>query len=61
MVRSPIHADPQAAGLEQRLSQAETTLAALTPPRGRGKRPITEEATLVAAIDHVLKAQRVEG
>ncbi len=34
---------------------------ALTPPRGRGKRPITDEATLVAAIDGVLTAHRVDG
>src|SRR5262245_21547192 len=51
VVRSPMHADQQAAGLEKRLSHAETKLAALTPPRGRGKRQITDEATLVAAIE----------
>src|SRR6516162_6893828 len=61
VVRSPIPADPQAAGVEQRLSHAETTLAALTPPRGRGKRHITEEATLVAAMARVLTAHRVDG
>src|SRR5437899_5953299 len=56
-----MHATQQAAGLETRLAHAEKQLAALTPPRGRGKRQITEEATLVEAIDHVLKAQRGEG
>jgi transposase len=61
VVRSPMHATQQAAGLEQRLSHAETQLTALTPPRGRGKRQITDEATLVAAIDRVLTAHRVEG
>ena len=61
VVRSPVHAARQVAGLETRLAHAEQQLAALTPPRGRGKRQITEEATLVEAIDHVLKAQRVEG
>ena len=30
------------------------------PPRGRGKRQITDEATLVAAIDLVLKEHRVD-
>jgi transposase len=40
---------------------AEQKLAALTPPRGRGKRQITDQATLLAAIDSVLKAHRVEG
>jgi hypothetical protein len=61
VVRSPLQAHHQAAGLDKRLRHAETALAALTPPRGRGKRQITEEATLVEAIDRVLKAHRVEG
>ena len=61
VVRSPMHANHQAAGLEKRLSHAETTLTALTPPRGRGKRHITDEATLVEAIDLVLTAHRVDG
>src|SRR5215510_3128465 len=61
VMRSPMHADQQAAGLEKRLCHAETKLAALTPPRGRGKRQMTDEATLLAAIDRVLKEQRVEG
>jgi len=61
VVRSPLHATHQAAGLDKRLRHAETALAALTPPRGRGKRQITDEALLVEAIDLVLKAHRVEG
>jgi len=61
VVRSPLHAHQQAAGLEKRLRHAETQLTALTPPRGRGKRQITDEATLVEAIDRVLQAQRVDG
>jgi transposase len=61
VVRSPMHATQQAAGLEKRLRQAETHLTALTPPRGRGKRQITDEATLVEAIALVLTAHRVEG
>src|SRR5438034_10978947 len=44
-----------------RLSQAEQTLAALTPPRGRDKRQITDEVALAEAIDKVLKAHRVAG
>jgi hypothetical protein len=60
-VRSPRPATHQAAGLEKRLRQAETTLAALTPARGRGKRHITEEAPRVEAIALVLTAHRVEG
>jgi transposase len=61
VVRSPLHANQQAAGLEKRLRHAEIQLAALTPPRGRGKRQITDEATLVEAIDSILTDQRVEG
>ena len=61
VVRSPMHADQQAGGLEKRLCHAETKLAALTPPRGRGKRQITDEATLLAAIDLVLTEHRVDG
>ena len=61
VVRSPMHADQQAAGLAKRLCHAETTLAALTPPRGRGKRHITDEATLVEAIALVLTEHRVDG
>src|SRR6266536_81236 len=61
VVRSLMHAAQQAAGLEKRLCQAETKLAALTPPRGRGKRQITDEATLMEAIALVLKEHRVEG
>jgi transposase len=61
VMRSPRHAAQQAAGLAIRLSQAEKTLAALTPPRGRGKRQITDEVALVEAIDKVLKVYRVSG
>jgi len=61
VVRSPMHATHQAAGLEKRLRHAETQLTALTPPRGRGKRQITDEATLVEAIALVLTAHRVDG
>src|SRR5919108_4097311 len=61
VMRSPMHAEQQAMGLEKRLCHAETQLAALTPPRGRGKRQMTDEATLVAAIDRVLTAHRVDG
>jgi transposase len=61
VVRSPIQATQQAAGLETRLCHAEAQLTALTPPRGRGKRQITDEAKLKEAIDHVLTAHRVDG
>jgi len=61
VVRSPMHATQQVAGLATRLRHAETQLAALTPPRGRGKRQITDEATLVGAINRVLTEHRVDG
>src|SRR6266705_3127735 len=61
ILRSPLPAQQQAVGLEARLGYAEKNLAALTPPRGRGKRQITDEATLVEAIDTVLKDHRVHG
>ena len=61
IVRSPMHAAQQAAGLEKRLGHAETQLATRTPPRGRGKRQITDEATLLGAIDLVVKEHRVDG
>jgi len=61
VVRSPMHATQQAAGLDKRLRHAETQLTALTPPRGRGHRHITDEATLVEAMPRVLTAHRVEG
>jgi transposase len=61
VVRSPLHATQQAAGLAKRLHHAETALTALTPPRGRGKRQITDEATLVEAIARVLTEHRVDG
>src|SRR4029434_2543771 len=38
-----------------------TALMALTPPRGRGKRQITDEATLLEAIARVFTEHRVEG
>ena len=61
VLRSPMHAQQQAAGLETRLSHAEQKLATLTPPRGRGKRQITDEAPLVTAIDPIRTDQRVHG
>lgn len=61
VVHSPVHAEQQAAGLEKRLTHAQEQLRQLTPPRGRGKRQITDEAVLLEAIDKVLKQHRVEG
>jgi len=61
VLRSPLHAAQQTAGLEKRLATAAKKLAALTPARGRGKRQMTDEGMLVEAMDNVLKEQRVEG
>jgi transposase len=59
--RSPMPATHQAAGLEKRLRHAETPRTALTPPRGRGTRHLTDEATLVEAMALGLTAPRGDG
>lgn len=61
VIHSPTQADQQAAGLERRLATAEQPLRALTPPRGRGQRQMTDETKLQEAIAQVLKTHRVEG
>jgi transposase len=61
VVNSPRHAEQQSTGLEKRLAHAEAPRRKLTPPRGRGKRQITEEAVLVEAIGKILKQHRLEG
>ena len=61
VIRSLTHAQKQASGLEQRLARAETKMRALTPPRGRGTRQISEESPLLEAIGKILKIHRVEG
>ncbi|MDM8526173.1 hypothetical protein QUF80_22585 [Desulfococcaceae bacterium HSG8] len=42
VVKSPTHAKQMENGLEKRLKNAEEKLRALTPPRGRGKRQMTD-------------------
>ncbi len=61
VVRSPAYADTQRRHLEERLAKAQETLLSLTPPVGRGKRQITEEAALVSAAEAVLTKHRVQG
>jgi len=61
VVCSPAHAQQQSQGLEQRLTNAQKEIEALTPEIGRGRRQITDEETLVAAIAAILKKHRVEG
>jgi transposase len=48
-------------GLQGRLAKAEAALLALTPPRQRGKKQITEEAKLLSAIEQIEKKYRVQG
>lgn len=61
VVNSPAHAEQQAAGLEKRLANAEQQITALTPPRGRGKRQITEETKLLDDVEKILKKQKIAG
>jgi len=61
VVYSESYATAQARGLEQRLATATAKLNALTPPRGRGKRQIKDEAQLTQAAQVILQAHRVEG
>ncbi len=61
VVRSPAYAQTQRRHLEERLQKAQAALLALTPPVGRGKRQITEEALLQSAAQAVLTKHRVLG
>src|SRR5229473_738060 len=61
VVRSQAYADTQRQHLEERLTKAQVALLALTPPVGRGKRQITQEAALQSATEAVLVKHRVVG
>lgn len=61
VVKSFAYADAQERQLTRRLDAAEAQIFALTPPRGRGKRQIEDEATLVARIEKILRRHAVEG
>lgn len=60
-VRSRAYAERITASLNARLDQAETALQALTPPRQRGRRQISDEATLLEKIAQIEKKHQVEG
>jgi transposase len=60
VVQSFAYADKQRKSLEERLDKAEAALLALTPPIGRGRRQITEEADLVSRAEAILKKYRVK-
>ena len=61
VVRSQAYAQTQRRHLEERLAKAQEARLALTPPVGRGKRQITEEAALQSAAQAVLTKHRVTG
>jgi transposase len=61
IVKSEAYAQTRTRGLEKRLAKATAKLHALTPPRGRGRRQITEEAQLQQAAQAILYTHRVEG
>ncbi len=61
IVCSASYANAWNRGLEKRLADAMEKLYALTPPRGPGKRQITEESALKAAIAKIQKHYKVEG
>lgn len=59
VVQSFAYADKQRHSLEERLHKAQAALLALTPPIGRGKRQITEEADLVSRARAILEKYAV--
>jgi len=59
VIRSYSYLKSTLAGLHQRLDKAEAVLRELTPPRGRGKNQIEEEAKLLSAIAQIEKKYRV--
>jgi transposase len=59
VVFSPAYAQSQSKSLDQRLDKAQAQILALTPPRGRGKRQITDPAILDTKIQAILQKQRV--
>ena len=61
VVRSLASAETQHRHLEARLTKAQEALLALTPPVGRGKRQMTEEAVLQNAAEAILAKHRVKG
>lgn len=59
--RSLALAQRQGRQLEERLQRAIQHVGALTPPPGRGRRPVTDEGALQAAVGHILEEQDVVG
>jgi len=61
VIRSHSYTQTRQKGLHRRLDKAEAALKNLTPARGRGKRQIEDEQSLLAAIEQVEKQYRVQG
>jgi transposase len=61
VVHSPAYAETLTRALLQRLTTATAKLTALTPARGRGKRQITDEGTLLAAANAIVQRYGVAG
>ena len=61
VIRSYSYMKSMLAGLQRRLDKAEAAFIALTPPQGRGKNQIEQEAKLLSAIAQVEKKHRVQG
>jgi transposase len=61
VVRSIQYAQTTQKLLQRRLDRAEKALKGLTPSRGRGKRQIEDEASLLAAIQRIEEKYRVRG
>lgn len=61
IVHSAAYAKAAVQSLRKRLSQAQSDLRALTPPRGRGQRQFTEQTALQAAVDAILERYAVAG
>ena len=61
LVHSPVYEQQQLRGLQKRLQTAREKLMSLTPPVGKGKRQIREEALLHQKAIAILKQHRVEG
>ncbi|MCP4651973.1 MAG: IS1634 family transposase [Candidatus Omnitrophica bacterium] len=61
VIKSPAYGKQQEKGLEKRLKNAQEKINKLTPPRGKGRRQITEEKALLEGIERIIEVQKVEG
>jgi transposase len=61
VIRSHSYTQAGLADLRRRLDQAEAALRNLTPVRARGKQPVTDEASLGAAIAKIEQQYRIQG